>query len=100
MTTPDQLRAIVRYLQDRVRPAATGERAVVFDAPDLDAMIAADLDEPTVRRLLASPWWGEMVEDIIETSDFADPDETNEAVLEYARDVVLEYVRKRFPLEA
>ena len=100
MTTPDELRAIVRYLQDRVRPAAAGERAVAFDAPDVDAMIAAGLDEPTVRRLLAAPWWEEMVDDIIETPDFADPEESNEAVLEYARDVVLEYVRKRFPLEA
>jgi hypothetical protein len=99
MTTPDQLKAIVTYLQARVRPAAEGRRDLVFESPDAEEMIAAGLDGPTVQRLLDSPWWPEMVDDIIETPDFAEPDETNEEVLGYARDVVLEYVRKRFPLE-
>jgi hypothetical protein len=99
MTTPDQLRAIVRYLQGRVRPAGEGRREVVFETPDADEMTAAGLDGPTVRRLLDSPWWPEMVEEIIETPDFVEPNETDEEVLEYARDVVREYVSKRFPLE-
>ena len=33
MTTPDQLRAIVEYLQDRVKLVADGDRAIAFDPP-------------------------------------------------------------------
>ena len=100
MTTPEQLRDIVDHLRRRVRLAADGGRSIVFDEPDAGDLIAAGLDGDTVRRLLAMPWWSEMVDDIVETPEFAGPEETAEQVLGYARDVVLEYVRKRFPLEA
>ena len=36
-----------------------------------------------------------MVTDIIETPDFAEPGESPQQVLQYARDVVKEYVAKR-----
>ena len=36
-----------------------------------------------------------MVADIIDTPEFAEPDESPEQVLQYARDVVVEYFRKR-----
>jgi hypothetical protein len=98
VTTPDQLREIVHYLQGLVVLDSPDERTVVFNAPDAERMIADGLDEHTVHRLLDVPWWSEMVDDIIETPDFAAPEEPPEAVLGYARDVIQEYVGKQFPL--
>ncbi len=72
------------------------ENVFVFDIPEIRAMAADGLDEETLRQLQASPWWSEMVEDVVETPDYAEPDEPADVVLGYARDVVKEYVRKRF----
>jgi len=52
-------------------------------------------ESEAVERTLESNWWAEMVTDIVETPDFAEPDESPEQVLGYARDVVKEYVAKR-----
>lgn len=98
MTTPDQLRDIVRYLQDRV--GVHGDRKVVFEPPEVSEMAAAGLDEAATRRLLEAPWWPEMITDVLETPDFADPNASREIILGYARDVIQEYIWKRFPLES
>lgn len=100
MTTPDQLREIVEFLRNRVRPAADGERKIDFSSPTIDETTAEGLDAATVGRMLAAPWWGEMVDDVIETPDFAEPEASAETVLGYARDVITEYVGKRFRLES
>jgi hypothetical protein len=99
VTTPDELRDIVHYLQGRVRLTSDNDRTVAFDPVTVSEMVEAGLDEATARRLLASPWWPEMVDDIVETSDFAEPEATPPTVLSYARDVVWEYIGKRFPLD-
>jgi len=39
-----------------------------------------------------------MVEDIIETPDMCDPEDSPEDILQFAKDVVSEYIRKWFPL--
>ena len=39
-----------------------------------------------------------MVTDIIETPEMCDPDDSPEQILEYAKDVVAEYIRKRASL--
>jgi hypothetical protein len=98
VTSPDQLRDLVRYLQDRV--GTHGERAVVFEPPEVPEMVAAGLDEATARRLVAAPWWPEMINDVLETPEFMDPNASLEIILGYARDVIQEYIWKRFPLEA
>lgn len=72
--------------------------AVTFQAPTEEEMISAGLSAEGVERILHVPWWDEMVADIIETPDMCDPGDSPEQVLEYARDVVSEYIRKRFPL--
>jgi len=99
VTTPDQLRAIIDHLQRRVHLAAEGKREIDFSPPTADEMAAAGLDPPTVNRLLSSPWWAEMVDDIMETPEFAESEASPEKVLGYARDVVRETIGKRFPLE-
>ncbi len=100
--TPDELRAIMVYLRDRVdQELLDGESTpvITFHAPTEEEMIEAELNAEGVRRILSVPWWDEMVSDIIETLDMCDPGDSPEQVLEYARDVVSEYIRKRFPLE-
>ncbi len=61
-------------------------------------MIDAGLNAEGVKRILRVPWWEEMVADIVETPDYCDPGDSPQQVLEYARDVVSDYIRKRFPL--
>jgi len=80
-------------------PEAETPVAITFQAPTEEEMIAAGLAAEGVRRILRVPWWDEMVEEIEETPDMCDPDDSPQQVLEYAKDVVSEYVRKRFPLE-
>ena len=100
MTTPDQLRAIIDHLQSRVHLAAEGKREIEFSPPTAAEMATAGLDAATVDRLLSSPWWPEMVDDIMETPEFAETEASPEVVLGYARDVIRETIGKRFRLEA
>lgn len=100
--TPDELRAIMDHLRDRVHlRSRAGESPVVitFYGPTEEAMLAAGLNADGVKRILRVPWWGEMVEDIVETPEMCEPDESADQVLVYAKDVITEYIRKRFPLE-
>ncbi len=98
---PEELRAIMAYLRKRVQLGpgqAEGPPDVVFQAPTEEEMINAGLNAEGVKRILRVSWWDEMVEDIVETPDMCDPGDSPQQVLEYARDVVSEYIRKRFPL--
>jgi hypothetical protein len=99
--TPDELRLIMVYLKGRVRlePGQKGAPVTIaFETPDKEEMKAAGLNPQGVDRILSAPWWGEMVSDILETPEFCEADESPQQVLHYARDVVSEYIRKRFPL--
>ena len=99
--TPEQLRAIMDYLVEMVRlkdQQGDGEVAVEFNPPSVEDAARAGLDADGYKQLLDSPWWGEMVDDIIETPDMCDPDDPAEQVLQYAKDVVSEYIRKRAEL--
>ncbi len=97
--TPEQLRAITTYLRDRVQANETeAPVTITFQTPSNQEMINAGLNPEGVKRLLSMLWWDEMVEDIVETPDMCDPDDPPQQVLEFARDVVTEYISKRFPL--
>lgn len=97
--TPEQLRAVIASLEARVSLAAPGPPPVIaFAAPDPADLGRLGVAADEVRRLLDAPWWPEMVADIVETPDVCGAEETLETVLGYARDVVSEYVRKRFSL--
>jgi len=101
--TPDELRAIMIYLRERVRLGtreAETPAAITFQPPTEEEMIGAGLNADGVKRILGVPWWDEMVADITETPDLCDPGDPPRQVLEYARDVVSEYIRKRFPLDS
>ena len=99
--TPDDLKKIMSFLKARV--FINGEEAdsplqIAFDVPDLDTMTGAGLDAEGSKQILRASWWDEMVNDIIETPDFCEPDEPPEQVLKYAQDVVVDYLRKRVKL--
>jgi hypothetical protein len=96
--TPEQLRRLMDLLRGRVHPSGEGAREVVFDAPSEQELVDAELPREGVRQLLDAPWYQEMIEDVRETPDFCSPEDSPEVVLGYARDVVTEYLRKRFEL--
>ena len=99
--TPDELRAIMEFLTERVYledGGADGAVVVGFDAPTADEMAARGLSVDGSRRILSAPWWDEMVTDIVETPELCDPEDPPEQVLTYAKDVVSEYIRKRAEL--
>ena len=97
--TTEELRAIMDFLRERVRldPQQAGS-PISFHAPTENEMIEAGLNADGVKRLLRVPWWEEMVTDIVETPEMCDPKDSPQQVLEYAKDVVSDYIRKRFPL--
>jgi hypothetical protein len=93
---PEQIRKMNSWLQDRVTLATdTKEIAIQFDEPAGDDFLDEGFGEEAVKRTLGSDWWKEMVTDVVETPEFAEPDDTPEQVLQYARDLVVEYVSKR-----
>ncbi len=98
---PEELRAIMDFLRGRVHLEA-GDIAdplvIRFDVPSLADMTAAGLDPEGSQSVLTAPWWDEMVTDVVETPEMCEPEDTPEEVLDYARDVVSEYIRKRATL--
>ena len=74
--TPDELRAIMNWLRQRVYLKDGGpddEVGIQFDAPTADELDRADFNREACRQILDAPWWDEMVADIIETPEMCDP---------------------------
>jgi hypothetical protein len=95
--TPEQLRTTIVWLEHRIRcDLAAGGTTVAFDPPTATDLVASGVGEGDAARLLAAPWWPEMVAEIVETPAFCGADEDSDTVLRYARDVVGEYIHKRF----
>lgn len=95
---PEELRAIMGFLRHRVHLEESGPDAAVvigFDPPTADEMTRAGLNPAGCKQILDAPWWDEMAADIVETPEMCDPEDPPGQVLEYARDVVAEYIRKR-----
>ena len=97
--TPEEVQAIVVYLKKRVQlnsQDAEGPATIIFHAPTEDEIRDAGLNAEGVKQIIQAPWWDEMVEDIIETPEMCDEEDPPEQVLDYARDVVWEYINKRY----
>lgn len=96
-----ELRALMEFLVGRVTLAgggAHGERTIAFAAPGEEEMVAAGLDPALCAAVYGAPWWDDMAAEVVETPQFCAADEPAQTVLEYARDVVREYLRKRVTL--
>jgi len=92
----DEIKRMYEWIQGRVTLAdATDGIAITFEEPSSEEFSSAGFGPEAVELTLHSDWWSEMVTDIVETPDFAEPGESPEQILQYARDVVKEYVAKR-----
>lgn len=93
----EEIRSAMEILAARVtlRRGEQGACRIAFEDLDLEAMIALGITSELAARLSSAPWWDEMVEDVVETPEFCDPDADSDEILSYARDVVREYIRKR-----
>ena len=89
---------MITHLESHVRLADEGSRSIVFEMPGEGALLDAGLNPEGARRLLAAPWLPDMISEVLETPEFCEPEESPAQLLRYARDVVGEYVRKRFTL--
>jgi hypothetical protein len=91
-----EIKRMYEWVQGRVRLVPGSDDPVVaFDAPSAEDCTGNGFDEELMALTLQARWWPEMIVDIIDTPEFAEPDESPEQVLQYARDVVVEYFRKR-----
>jgi len=94
---PAELRAVVEHLRNLVTVEQRSDGIVIaFAAPGEADLLAVTCERDGVRRLLGAPWWDEMTAEVMETPEFCDPGDSPEQVLAYARDVISEYVAKRF----
>lgn len=94
--TKEEIKRLIVYVQDRVTlSGGADEISIDFAEPSEAHLRAEGFDDEMIGLTLGRDWWSEMATDIVETPEFAEPDESPEQVLQYARDVVSEYVRKR-----
>ena len=92
----EQIIKLNQWLQSRVTLDENAEGiAIRFSQPSAEDFRSQGFGEDAINLTLRSGWWGEMVTDIVETPEFAEPDESPDQVLGYARDLVVEYVAKR-----
>jgi hypothetical protein len=90
------IQKMYKWIQIRVRLVPGSDKPVIaFDAPTAEVFKESGFSEEDTALSLGSAWWPEMVVDVIETPEYAEPDESAEQILQYARDVVVEYFRKR-----
>ena len=89
----DEIKKMYEWIQSRVGHG-DGD-TITFDEPTAEDFANQGFGDEAITLTLGSAWWAEMVTDIVETPDYAEPGESAEQILGYARDVVVEYVRKR-----
>lgn len=94
----EDVRKLIEYLESRVRLVPGEERTILFRGPSEQEMAEGGIHPDAIRQVLSADWYPEMIEDVVETPQFCSPEETDEDLLQYARDVVGEYIRKRFKL--
>lgn len=92
----NEIKRMYQWIQTRVELAADPDAvSILFDEPTAEDFEKQGFEKEAVALTLESGWWREMATDIVETPDFAEPGESREQILQYARDVVKEYVAKR-----
>jgi hypothetical protein len=91
----EEIKRLINWLQGRVHLGESGDVEISFDEPLYDDFLEAGFDREMINSTLGSSWWPEMAADIRETPGFVERDEEPQNILQYARDVVHEYVSKR-----
>jgi hypothetical protein len=96
MADQDEIRRLYEWLQGRVRlHQQSDEPTISYDQPSAEDLQEAGFSDELIDRTIRAPWWREMVTDVVETPEFAEPEDSPEQVLNYAKDVVREYIWKR-----
>ena len=92
----EDIKRLYGWIQDRVALGeGTDEVTILFDEPTAKDFEDQGFGAEAISLTLEAGWWPEMVADILETPEYAEPEESLEQILGYARDVVQEYVWKR-----
>ena len=91
----DEIKKMYEWIQSRVGLGDGDTISITFDEPTAEDFVNHGFGDEAVTLTLGSAWWAEMATDIVDTPDYAEPGESAEQILGYARDVVVEYVRKR-----
>ena len=92
----DEIIRLIGWLQSRVNLGDGGDGITIsFAEPNAADLRGRGFEDDVIALTLERGWWSEMATDVVETPEFAEPDESPEQVLQYARDVVSEYIRKR-----
>lgn len=92
----DEIKRLYEWIQTRVALGDGADKVtILFDEPTARDFKDQEFGADAISLTLESGWWAEMAADIVETPEYAEPGESPEQVLSYARDVVIEYVRKR-----
>ena len=87
---------LIDWLKDNVSlDDGEGGVEIIFDEPDAEDFKSTGFYGEIIELTLYSSWWDEMISDLIETPDFAEPGDSTEIVLGYACDLIQEYVSKR-----
>ena len=91
----DEIKRMYQWIQGRVTLGDGDPVVIVFSEPTAIDFRNEGFELEATTLTLESDWWAEMVTDIVETPEYAEPGEGPEQILAYARDVVKEYVAKR-----
>lgn len=97
MTKAD-IQSIIIFLQERVlldKEGPDNRVSIKFIIPTQEEMKISHLNEDLAQQILSSDWCNDMTNDIIETPEFCDPDDSPQQILKYAKDVAAEYIMKR-----
>ena len=92
----DEIKRMYEWIQTRVALGDGADKVtILFAEPTARDFEDRGFGAEALSLTLESGWWAEMAADIVETPDYAEPGESPEQVLKYAREDVVEYVRKR-----
>jgi hypothetical protein len=92
----NEIRRMYEWIQARVALGEDPDKVMIlFDEPTARDFEDQGFGAEAISLTLESRWWAEMAADIVDTPEYVEPGESPEQILTYARDVFVEYVRKR-----
>jgi hypothetical protein len=98
----ETLKQLIGFLKERVIIETHSEEShpiIKFNSPSREIMVEAGFEIIDINQILDTEWYGDMVNDIEETPEFSDPDDTHSQILDYAKDVIAEYLMKRVQIK-
>ena len=97
----EDLKKIIEYLRNKViliENEVEHSTSIQYQSPTETEIVSSGLNSAAINKIIDAEWYEEMVNDVIETPEFCEPDDSPQQILDYAKDVVSEYIKKRFTL--